>query len=218
MGGSYQMDWEINCTDGWRNSIFLDYYNLIFGFNASEADPQQKQEKVMANVQNMLVLLDEGVDPSLVATLAGLSLAALAFYAPVAEQILRETNRSLAGPEPKLSASDSELEATQKKNGATKATLKSLAKAFILLMILLAYTLTGDQVITPEILPGWPLQFVNTAIGADVVISAVLLTSAASFLVRGALAIGSHFDVTYEEEQRRLHDIRTVLDNLTRKS
>lgn len=33
----------------------------------------------MANVQNMLVLLDEGVDPSLVATLAGLSLAALAF-------------------------------------------------------------------------------------------------------------------------------------------
>ncbi|GEM_PF-4505349 len=172
----------------------------------------------MANAQSILVLLDEGVDPGLVATLAGLSLAALAFYAPVAEQIIRETNRSLAGPEPKLSASESELEATQKKNGATKATLKSLAKAFILLIILLAYTLTGDQVITPEIFPGWPLQFVNTAIGADVAISAVLLTSAAKFLVHGALAISSHFDVTLEEEQRRLHKIGIVLDNLTRKS
>lgn len=179
----------------------------------------------MAIISEVLTLIDNGIDPGFVASLAGLSLAAAAFYAPTAANIIKENSPELEKAERdynnRLNASTKQggmdIRVLRKKvdkvssliKGAERAQ-KSLIKAFLIFVYFVVYSISLDQLISAETSTalfdvfGFSADLAYIPLGVDITLSAVFLWFAGKNLWDGALEIGRYFDVNFEEEQKKI--------------
>lgn len=176
----------------------------------------------MASVTEIINLIDKGVDPAFAASLAGLSLAAAAFFSSTADRIIKDSSSKIAELEPKVEkAQDKGFKETpyEKKindlNLAIKqasAVQKSLIKAFLIFVWFVVYTITLDQMISGDTISSFLATDPDTQIllGArlfDLGTSTALLFWAGKNLWSGATGIGLYFDVNFEEERDKANKL-----------
>lgn len=175
---------------------------------------------------DFIPLLDKGIDPGFVASLAGLSLAAAAFYAPAASDTIRQTEERIAELETRVAMGaergihgetdyNKELDRLRELSAATRSAQRGLIKAFLVLVILVGYTISFDQLVSADSLAYFSETF-GAAAGpllqaGDLAASTLLLSIAGANLWIGARSIGRSFDVRFDEERKRLDNFaRTV--------
>lgn len=182
----------------------------------------------MAAIIEVLALVDQGVDGAFAATVAGLSLAAAAFFAPSAKEFITEAQDQLIELDKKLerqarvdydyadtpySRKCDELKA---QIAATLKAQKSLLKAFFILCAFVAYSISLDQLIEEDLVRGLlPSDIALGLIGGDVAISSLLLAWAGKNLLSGTRAIGTYFDVSFEEEMKQVKELRYLISKIS---
>lgn len=177
----------------------------------------------MASLAGVLNALDGGIDGNFAATLAGLALAAAAFYAPVAERIATESQRELHDKEAFLDRGhrqgygglgtdlDREIQSLRARVANSLIAQESLIKAFVVLVGLVAYSITVDEIISIDLLSDFGTSIAELFVGADTLISALILGWAGKNLLQGAASIGNHFQVSFDSEREQLEKYRTAL-------
>jgi len=177
----------------------------------------------MSTYSNLISLLDNGVDGAFAATLAGLALAAAAFYAPTADNILQNARTKLKekelenvgdvrGYDPSDTPLKREIEELKATIYTTLKAQRSLLKAFVILVVLVAHSISFDSVIDAKFLE--PLAGEGLASlfqTGDVVVSAILLMIAGTNLLTGASAIGGYFKITFDEELSRINELKEAV-------
>lgn len=159
---------------------------------------------------NLLNALDTAIDASFAASLAGLSLAAAAFFAPAAGDFVKEKSTKLLALEreiehrhyPDGSPISKERDALQRSIDQVSDAQKGLLKSFIILVFLVAYSVSIDQLVGETVFSDFRLRIV------DVSTSALLLGLAGWKMWVGAQGIGSYFNVDFESEKKKLEEIR----------
>jgi hypothetical protein len=179
------------------------------------------------DITEIVSKLDRATSPELVATLAGLSLAAAAFFIPNANQTLQTLQARINELDKIIPKGEkhgynqtqytTELENLQKQVNGIKVAKKGLITAFMIFTFYVIYTVGFDSWIDENLFtPGleqfhareFTFQIIDTAI------SCIFLGFAGSYLWKGTLAIGNYFDVDFKEEQKRLKEI---LEKITKK-
>lgn len=172
----------------------------------------------MATVTEIINLIDQGVDPAFAASLAGLSLAAAAFFSSTADRIIKDASVKINELEAKVEKAQNngfrntpyEKQVDELNQSITQATQvqKSLIKAFLIFVWFVIYSITLDQVISGEttatFLANDPTTHVYLGVRLfDLGTSTALLFWAGKHLWTGATGIGTYFDVSFEEERNK---------------
>ncbi|NKI32952.1 hypothetical protein [Croceivirga thetidis] len=172
------------------------------------------------DITEIVSRLDEAIGSEFVASLAGLSLAAAAFFIPNANNTLEKLQERIKVLDKSISKGikhgyketplKKELEKLEQQVESTKKAKKGLITAFMIFTFFVVYTVGLDSWIdenlfTPGLLEFNSLEFTFQTV--DVVISYIFLGFAGRYLWTGTKAIGTYFDIDFNEEQKRLKDI-----------
>ena len=167
-------------------------------------------------ITGLIQLVDNGIDPGFAASLAGLSLAAAAFFSPAADKVLSDAkpemdrlqgliNRGESDAPGLTSESENQkqFEKLEKIVKNTTEAQKGLIKAFQIFVWFVAYTISFDAMIeegTTSILGEIPGLLLH---GSDVIVSVALLSFAGAQLWIGVQGISGYFDVNFGDEKDR---------------
>ncbi len=175
----------------------------------------------MAVFQEIISQIDKGISPEFAASLAGLSLAAAAFFFPGADNILKETKERMNNLEIKIAKGEKhgytktqltdEYQNIEKVRKNTKAAQEGLIKAFLIFTWFLVYTISIDQIIDinffKDIIKYDAQLLENVVVSADVAFSIILLGWAGKNLWRGAIGIQKYFNVSFDEDREKVKQI-----------
>lgn len=165
-----------------------------------------------------LALLDKAVDANFVATLAGLSLAAIAFFVPSSDTILAKAKKEKDDLENKVSkweelaypgetANTKRIEELNSIIKSVSDATAGLLKSFVIFSWFLVYTITIDQVIDEktviEIFSSQAKLFVQTG---ETLVSYFFLSLAGYNLWKGVSGIKTYFNVSFDDERRKAID------------
>lgn len=175
----------------------------------------------MATTSEIISLLDNGIDPAFAVSVAGLSLAAAAFFSSTADTIIKDSQLAIEKIDPLIERAEQQgytKTANHKKKIALEKSIqqasdvqKSLIKAFLISVWFVIYTITLDQVIADDTAVKFVQYFASSdnpdtqgygfiSRVTDLGISAIMLSLAGKNLWFGAKGIGSYFDVNFSEE------------------
>ncbi|KAB8154253.1 hypothetical protein EZY14_007395 [Kordia sp. TARA_039_SRF] len=172
------------------------------------------------DITEIIARLDEAIGSDFVASLAGLSLAAAAFFIPNANNTLEKLQERIKFLDKSITKGKKhgfnetplkkELKKLEKKVESTEKAKKGLITAFMIFTFYVVYTVGLDSWIdenlfTPGLVEFSSLEFTFQTV--DVVISYIFLGFAGRYLWTGTRAIGTYFDIDFNEEQKRLRDI-----------
>ncbi len=162
----------------------------------------------------IVTLLDNGIDPAFAASLAGLSLAAAAFFAATADRIIREASERIEYLSSRVDVSNEMgvldspyAKELKNRHNAIKDVSEiqaSLVKAFLIFVWFVAYTISIAQLVGGNI--ALPQETMTDVLrlglhSSDLLLSVLLLSSAGAYLWRGARGIGHYFNVSFESER-----------------
>ena len=170
----------------------------------------------MASLNELIALIDQGIDTNFAASLAGLSLAAAAFFAPAAKSILDEENPKILKLEEKIEKAkemgilgETELQKEHDRlqksvNGVLNAQ-KALLKAFIIFVWFVVYSITIDQILNRETSTSLVRLVTSLESGVsiqilDQFVGLALLGWAGKNLWKGATGIGEYFKINFNDE------------------
>ena len=169
----------------------------------------------MTNISQIAGAIDGSIDAQLIATLAGLTLIA-AIFSPVTQSAIREQGALLTDLEKKIETAGNrafdpsdtpvkrEAERLNKSISLMAGTSKSLVRAFLILICLLAYGVTIDPIISANSALIRGNLGTETLPGIEAAVSLLLLGRAMLLLWKGAQGIGAAFDVSIQDELRQV--------------
>jgi len=166
-------------------------------------------------MDDLYSLLDKAIDPNFVATLAGLSLAAYAFFSPQCDKLLKDAKSELSRTEDKvhkgkdkgINAETPNSQRILELNQIIKSindAVTGLLKAFIIFSVMLIYTISIDQVINKETLDSFFGIEDNSFFAlSDIIISYIFLSSATIYLYKGVFGIKKFFKVSFNDDKKQ---------------
>ncbi|MFD1162073.1 hypothetical protein [Hwangdonia seohaensis] len=172
------------------------------------------------DITEIVSRLDDAIGSDFVASLAGLSLAAAAFFIPSANHTLEKLQERIKTLSKSITKGSKhgynetpltkELEKLELQVKSTEKAKKGLITAFMIFTFYVVYTVGIDSWIdenlfTPGLVEFNSLEFTFQTV--DVIISYIFLGFAGRYLWTGTRAIGDYFDIDFKDEQKRLKDI-----------
>lgn len=173
---------------------------------------------------DILSQLDNAIDSNFVASLAGLSLAAIAFFTPGSDGILLAARQEKKRLEKNLeragdkgyngeSGYQQQLENINKTIVAVSDANAGLMKAFIIFSWFLVYTITVDYIFnektTTEMFSSQWSMFVGIG---EILFSYIFLSLAGKNLWKGVSGIKRYFNVNFNEEREQAINILNTLN------
>lgn len=183
----------------------------------------------MEILQEIINQIDKGIGPEFAASLAGLSLAAAAFFFPNAKVVLDEGKVKLAELNKKIDRAenrgynyDSELKQERSKIETTLKSIddaqKGLIKAFLIFTWFLVYTVSIDQIFNIDfvknILKVENSQAIQFITFSDLVLSGILFAWAGKNLWEGAMGIRNYHKVNFTDEKEQLMKVLEKIERV----
>ena len=187
----------------------------------------------MAGIPDIVSLVDQGLDTNFAASIAGLSLAAVAFFAPAAtttaqnhKQRIDELDDLIDKAESKGYTTETELtkerDRLQTSIDQILIAQNSLLKAFLIFVGFVAYSITIDQALNTDTSSSLAALVLGIQNGLsiqilEVFVSVALLSVGGWNLWKGARGIGDYFNVSFVEEIEHIQELKSALaDSLKR--
>lgn len=165
----------------------------------------------MTGIGQIIDAIDGSIGAQLAATLAGLALVAAAF-SPATQTAIEEKKAALTYLQERIEKAErtgQRIPDTPSKRDAERLNLsialmvdinRSLVRAFVMLIWLLAYSVTIDPIVGPDVDLVRNLPIADLVFAIDDAISLVLLGWAVILLLKGARGIGEAFGVSLKKE------------------